>query len=278
MDDIEEDSVGDADSNGIESSASTSDESDGEDTSITGSLTVIDDESEFDSESEIIDGISPTIAPLLSDITIDLYQLLCSVNDLLGRVRAIVKLIRKSSLIDAYVREKMSSIDGAKELVCDFRVRWNSTCLMLERLLTHKDIINSIVSSPDRIAGLHRDQKAKLKSLALSHNDWDVIAVLHEILRPFAIATKILSAQNYPTMAASLYVTRKLEMFLSDNDGDSSIVTVLKQSLRFRFKLYFQTKIPHRQKDFLLVSFMSTNLTVPSRNRPMNVIQFRHVS
>ena len=261
LDDVHEDFLSDDDdddddkSDG-ESSTATSEESDGEAMPDIESFSVIDDETDFDGGNEATNVISSTVSQFLPEMNNDLYSLLCYINELLSRLRALVKFIRNSSLIYSYVRDKMATVSGVKELVCDVRVRWNSTWLMLQRLLIHKDVINAIASSPDRISGLHKDQKAKLKSLVLSHNDWEMIVVVHEILHPFVIATKILSGQSYPTMAAAQYVTRKLETFLSDNADDSSIVMTLKQSLRFRFKMYFQEKAPYHQKECFLVSFI----------------------
>lgn len=147
---------------------------------------------------------------------------------------------------------------------------------MLQRLLIHKDVVNKVASSPDRVSGLHKDKKTKLKSSRLSHNDWEMIVVIHEILHAFVIATKILSGQSYPTMVAAQYVTRKLKAFLTDNNEDSSIVMTLKQSLRFRFKMYFREKASYHQKECFLVSSL-TNLAISSRDCRMTVLSLRSV-
>ena len=234
-----------------ESSLDTGEESDTEENS---AMDVSDDDIDFDDDTDMADVTSPAPMAFPPDVK-DLYQLLLYINELLKRIRGMVKFIRKSSLIDAHVREKMASTNEQKGLVCDLRIRWNSTWLMLERFLMHRDVINSIISSPDRISGLEKKQKSKLRSFVMSHDDWEMVACIHHILHPFLIATKILSAQKYPTLGAAFYVARKLEIFLSENDNDSPIVSVIKQNLRFHFKLCFQVKAPHRQKEFFLVCF-----------------------
>jgi hypothetical protein len=237
------------------SSPDSGEESDREERSAIDSADASDDDIDFDCVADVTDATSPPLVAFPPDLQ-DLYQLLVYINELLKRIRLMVKFIRKSSLIDAYVREKMASVDGAKDLVCDLRIRWNSTWLMLDRFIMHRDVINSIISSPDRISGLVKKQKSKLRSFVMSHDDWEMAVCIHHILHPFLIATKILSGRNYPTLGAAFYVARKLETFLSANDDDSPVVLMIKESLRFHFKLHFQGNAPHRQKEYLLVSLM----------------------
>lgn len=233
-------------------------ESDREERTAIDSVDASDDDIDFDTVADMADVTSPALVAFPPDVQ-DLYQLLDYINDLLKRIRLMVKFMRKSSLIDAYIREKMASTDGQKVLVCDLRIRWNSTWLMLERLLMHRDVINNIISSPDPISGLEKKQKSKLRSFVMSHDDWEMIVCIHHILHPFVIATKILSGHKYPTLGAAFYVTRKLETFLSANDNDSPVVLMIKESLRFHFKLHFQVNAPHRQKECLLVSLVCRN-------------------
>lgn len=248
--DSSDDILTDEETSDDESCLDTGEESDKEEHSV---MDVSNDDIDFDGVTDMADVPSPTPVAFPPDVQ-DLYQLLLYINELLKRIREMVKFIRKSSLIDTYVREKMASVDGRKGLVCDLRIRWNSTWLMLDRFLVHRDVINSIISSPDRISGLEKKQKSKLRSFVMSHDDWEMVACIHHILHPFLIATKILSGHKYPTLGAAFYVARKLEMFLSENENDSPVVSVIKQSLRFHFKLYFQVKAPYRQKECLLVS------------------------
>lgn len=98
----------------------------GSDTKEHSAMDVPDDDIDFDEDTDMTDVTSPTPVALPPDVK-DLYQLLLYINELLKRIRGMVKFIRKSILIDSQVREKMASIDDQKELICGLRIRWNST-------------------------------------------------------------------------------------------------------------------------------------------------------
>ena len=101
----------------------------------------------------------------LSESKTDFDRVADMANDLRKRIRAMVKVIRKSSLIDAYMREKMVPVDDQKELVCDPRISWSSTWLMLEWFLIHTDVIQNIISSLNRISGLERKTEIETEEL-----------------------------------------------------------------------------------------------------------------
>ena len=106
-----------------ESCSDTGEESDTEEHS---AMDISDDDIDFDDDADIGDVTSPAPVAFPPDVQ-DLYQLLLYINELLKRIRGMVKFIRKSSLIDSHVREKMASVNGQKGLICDLRIRWNST-------------------------------------------------------------------------------------------------------------------------------------------------------
>ena len=182
-----------------------------------------------------------------------LYKFLLNVNDLLGRTRKIVRFIRRSSLTEAYVREQMINQVERKQLVCDFRVRWNSTSLMLKRFLVHKDAITSIISNPERITGLTKEQTTELKGFVISHSDWELLETISVALEPFLLATKLLSGRLYPTIGMGFFVYRTLESFLEVADSDSSLMVSIKRSVRYHFNIYFHVNVCAVQRQYMLV-------------------------
>jgi hypothetical protein len=69
---------------------------------------------------------------------------------LLCRIRSLIILIRKSHLINEYVCKQAradKSIEG-RELVVDFHIRWNTTCVMLTKFIQHRRIIIEITNTP----------------------------------------------------------------------------------------------------------------------------------
>lgn len=182
-----------------------------------------------------------------------LFKFLHDVHALLGRTRKIIRFIRRSSLVEAYVREQITNPVERRQLVCDFHVRWNSTSLMLKRFLMHKNAITGIISTPERIAGLSKEQKTELKGFVISHSDWELLETISVALEPFVLATKILSGRLYPTIGTGFFVYRTLGSFLEVAESDSSPMISIKRSLRYHFNVYFHTNVDASQRQYMLV-------------------------
>ena len=189
----------------------------------------------------------------------DLPDFLLKCYNILARIRSTVKFIRNNSLIHNYVRVQRSTASNNvspsdKEVVLDLRIRWNSSYRMLNRFLCHKDIIKTIVSSPEKIDGITKEQMAKLKTFVFAHDEWDLVNHLHRILEPFVIATRVLSGRRYPTIGLSMLVCRNLSSFLQQNSDDDGISSRLKKSLLFQFNYYMNGKVEETQKQYMQVS------------------------
>jgi hypothetical protein len=126
-----------------------------------------------------------------------------SIKDLLKKIRKLIKLVKKSSVICSYVfkRIKEIRIENVYNFISDFHVRWNSTYFMLRRLLKLKTIANDLCSKSEQINGLTAIQQSKLADLQLINTEWSVIEDLTELLLPFYKCTKILSGSNYFTLS-----------------------------------------------------------------------------
>ena len=203
------------------------------------------------------------LASMLSPINInqqistdadDLFKLLLNIHGLLHRVRKTVRLIRKSSLIESYVREQMKNVGQVKQLIGDCHIRWNSTAAMVNRFLLFKDIVSGITTTPDRINGLTKSQKDQLKKLFLSQFDWETIEALNIVLEPFVLATQVLSGRQYATLGLGFVVFRSLDYFLAPCESDLPLVASMKRSLRYHFNVYFDKHISDNQRNLMLVS------------------------
>jgi hypothetical protein len=191
------------------------------------------------------------------------------IHSLLKRTRTLISTIHKSSILTSFVRQEarrqeielaasMNSNSGEKiklnDLVKDFHIRWNSTFLMLTRLLTFEQVINDITYTPHVQAGLSKKQIKKLKSLANTSVDWELLRSLHNVLAPFYLATQCLSGRKYTTLALSYWVTQNLRLFLTKEALDAPLETAMKVLLLNKFKLYFDTKSTLEQRHGKLVS------------------------
>ena len=221
----------------------------------------LDDDEENDNEVIPTDSDDPTNqSATASSNNASVLNLLLRCHSILMRIRLTVKFIRNNSIVQNYVRIQRSlvatnTMSVEKEVVLDLRIRWNSTYLMLIRFLSHKDIITTIVTSPGKIDGITKDQMSTLKTFVFTHEEWDLILFLQQVLEPFVIATKVLSGRNYPTIGLSMFVCRNLASFLQQDSSDSTILSKLKKSLLFQFNHYLNEKVEETQRQYMLVSF-----------------------
>jgi hypothetical protein len=191
------------------------------------------------------------------------------INTLLKRTRTLISTIHKSSILTSFVREEarrkgielaalMDSNSDEKiklnDLVKDFHVRWNSTYLMLTRLLPFAQVVNNITYTTHVQAGLSKKQVKKLKSLANTDIDWELLRSLCNVLTPFYWATRCLSGRKYATLALSYSVAQNLRLFLTEESSDAPLENAMKELLFNKFILYYDSKATLEQKHGKLVS------------------------
>ena len=84
----------------------------------------------------------------------------------------------------------------------DTKTRWNSTFILLERLLILRNAINELQIQLSRDSDRKvRNDGETLSNLLLSENEWLGIVELVRLLEPFAKATGLISGSTYPTLS-----------------------------------------------------------------------------
>ncbi|CAF1064128.1 unnamed protein product [Didymodactylos carnosus] len=160
------------------------------------------------------------------------YTLIFGIHLLLCRVRSLIKLIQKCHLINAYVRKQAKTDKTIKggELILDFHIRWNTTCVMLAKFIEHRRIIIEITNTPEKIVNLKKAKCNRLMSLTLRPQHWECLITLKKILDPFHSATKAFSGRNYETIAQSKTILFALKNFLLKEQPDHHLENIIKTS------------------------------------------------
>lgn len=122
---------------------------------------------------------------------------------------------------------------------------------MLDRLLEHQSLIDNVVRR--KFDGLTVVQKNRLKLAALTPDDWDVLRALHHVLTGFDVATTIISASHYPTLADSFWAISKLRQILISTTEDSRYVELLKKTALNYLETYIQKHLSNEQQEGMLV-------------------------
>lgn len=117
---------------------------------------------------------------------------------------------------------------------------------MLERLLQLRSIAASICLSQS-IVGLTQQQSTKLADISFSSHEWVLLAAIRDALRPFSVATTMLSG-SYPTMSMLYFVLKTLRDGLPSSSRDTSSLALLQHSLFLQLEFYITSKIPAEQQ------------------------------
>ena len=76
---------------------------------------------------------------------------------------------------------------------------------MIDRFIIHRSVVDDINSRLFKISHITSTQQVKLgsKEFEFTNDEWNQINNLHTVLKPFLIATNIVSAKNYPTVSTT---------------------------------------------------------------------------
>ena len=234
----------------------------------------VDDENDSDREDGSISVHRKTTSDGLESGDADERQ--TSISDpkgftlqLMKKMRSLVSTVHHSSILDTHVRKQIQSKnnDSAQqhtngddqttsngELVIDFRIRWNSSHLMIHRFINIRHIVNEITHTLDRVIGLRPDQEKKLSRLAYNPSEWTWLMALEHVLQPFENATRILSGRNYQTLAIKQLVMTGLKTFLTTYKTGEVVVNTLKKLLLTKYQEHCENSISKEERAAMMVS------------------------
>lgn len=195
--------------------------------------------------------------------------LLVRVHVILKQVRKLVRMIRNISSLNRYVTKqiklKLENLNrqllaqnkpkiNYKEFTLDFKIRWNSSFVMISRFIFYSSIITSITNNPPDDLKLKQNQYRKIKQLSFTSLDWSILKVLENVLEPFNHSTKILSNRRRPTLSISQSVINALTNFLTVADETPlTLHDLLKKQLLLNLNFYFDKHVSDEQRKAMLV-------------------------
>jgi hypothetical protein len=182
---------------------------------------------------------------------LDTFNDRSSIGALLRKCRGLASMVKRSSLIGDFFCKESGKINNRRTLRTDVCTRWNSTLHMIEGFLSLKMIIGAVFDEKHTL-GITRRQLAKLDGLELTSSDWSLLKILSELLKPFDLATKLLSAQRYPTIGLCLFALYHIKVFLEDTDSDNELMKRLKRCLQEKMTKYIDEE--KKQMQMLRVS------------------------
>lgn len=208
---------------------------------------LFDSEQDFDygrdSESQGNESESD-LETIVHDIDMDQSFCLDSTNDILNnmkvvvsKVRNVVKHFKHSCVASEHLLNHcfLLNVDQLT-LISDCRTRWNSTYLMIERALFLRKPITAYF-----VEEISQRFSNKCQSLLITQNEWNSLEILLEVLKPYFMATKLLSASNYGTISMGYSIIKGLRQSCETQVqlDHQNLSQLLKASLLKHLDVYF---------------------------------------
>ena len=178
-----------------------------------------------------------------------------SISELMRKCRFLVSMIKRSSLIRSFFEKESSQLGIRRMLSADVCTSWNSTLHMIESFIALKLVVMKPFDEKSDI-GLSRKQSEKLEKLVLTSSDWTLLKILSQLLKPFDLATKLLSSQQFPTIGLCIFALHHIKTFLEDTESDGDLVRRLKRCLLKTMTRYIDDE--KEQMRIIRVSFFNT--------------------
>ena len=96
-----------------------------------------------------------------------------------------------------------------------------------------------------------------MSNLNLSNNDWKLVVILINLLKPFFVSTSLLQTQQYHTLSTGKIIENALRKYFDYKINDASCIGIeklLSNSLIKNIDKYLDEKINSKQKNLMLVS------------------------
>ncbi|XP_038141170.1 E3 SUMO-protein ligase ZBED1-like [Cyprinodon tularosa] len=146
----------------------------------------------------------------------------------LARCRKIVGHFKHSPSNTEELHNEQTQLGQDNEpLIQDVPTRWNSTLLMVSRLLKNQDAVKATLA------------KQKHKLTMLNAAEWDRLQRLETLLSPCRDVTELLGGENYVSCSVVLPVLRHLTRTMKASDDDPAYVV--------KFKAAFEKDLSQRE-------------------------------
>lgn len=141
-------------------------------------------------------------------------------KNLLTKCRNIVRYFKHSDFACRKLKELQEQMGlPVLKIKQDVTTRWNSTLVMIERLLKIKDPLTvTLVHLPKAPASLEAEE-------------WDILSDCVSILKPFELMTVDLSGEKYPTMSLIIPLVRGLQYTIRHKATQTDTGNLLQHTL-----------------------------------------------
>ena len=142
------------------------------------------------------------------------------VQSLIKNARNLAKTVKKSTRLDKAIEKHQVQLGKeTKGVLRDVQTRWNSSFIMLERLL---EIQTDVVSV------LHTAEFQRHKHLLLSDNQWELAEKIVPVLKQMTVATELLCSEKIPGITSYYPLAFRVIALMQVKPNDGGVVSELK--------------------------------------------------
>ena len=151
--------------------------------------------------------------------------------------RRVATHFRKSVLASHELQKRQTQMDIPKhKLLIDSATRWNSSYIMMERLLEQRLAIYAVLHDATII------NRSMAATLDITDDQWGLMERLLILLKPFFIATTVMCSEEYPTLSGIFPILYSLvDNHLGPHADDPASIRTFKElalkELKARHKL-----------------------------------------
>ena len=158
-----------------------------------------------------------------------------TLSEILKTGSAIVGHFKHSNIASAALKAAQRRLKISEHrLINRCNTRWNSTFAMAERLLEQREAIHSVLDDRERTS----DRIATKLLMTSAH--WKILEDVVVILKPFEVATTIMSTESRSTLAMVRPLIHSFQnKFLRRKEQDSRVVEQIKSKIRHQLDARF---------------------------------------
>lgn len=150
------------------------------------------------------------------------------IDNLVTKCSAIVTFMHHSTVASNALLKLQRSLEiPERKLIQKCSTRWNSCLYMLESLSAQKTAITAVLG--DRLV----TSKSKSDKCSLCNNEWNIIDEVINVLKPFDIATSVMSSEKNETLSLIRPVVFNLKTKFLDKDilMESALIKKIKKNI-----------------------------------------------
>lgn len=152
------------------------------------------------------------------------------VSKLLAKGSSVVSYFHRSPLAMGLLFDKQKLLlpkeSQGHKLITDCQTRWNSTVDMLERLTEQTPALHAVATD------INFKNAGEVKNKLYTFAEQAIVESVVNILKPFKLATTLLSSETQVTLSLVLPSLVKLEQILEEKEDDLPTINRMKKTMR----------------------------------------------